>query len=84
VVAEDHPGIGILDQLPHCDGIRTLGKCVARQIEEIRTLLECQFGKQLFEFTGAAVNVADKQGSQGDSRLRNDRYKVRTDGNDGP
>lgn len=77
VVAENHPRAGILDQLPYIDRVWSPAEGVARQVEEIRIPLEFQFGKQLFEFTGAAVNVADEQGSQGDSGLRGDQHAGR-------
>lgn len=74
VVAEDHPRTGILDQRPDTGGVRSPGKGVARQIEEIRICPELQLGKQLFEFTGTAVNVADEQGTRGNGGLRDDQY----------
>ena len=74
MVAEDHPRARILDQLPYVDGVGAPAESIACQVQEVRVPLECQLGKQLFEFTGAAVNIADEQGSQGDSGLRDDQY----------
>ena len=73
VVAEDHPRARILDQLPYDDGIGSPAERIACQEQVVRIPLEGQFGKQLFELTGAAVNVTDEEGSQGDSGLRDDR-----------
>ena len=74
VVAEDHPRARILDQLPDVDGVGSPAEGIASQVQEVRVPLECQLGKQLFELTGTAVDVADEQGSQGDSGLRDDQY----------
>ena len=82
VVAEDHPRARILDQIPYVDGVGSPAERIARQVQEVRVPLECQFGKQLFEFTGTAVKVADKQGSQGDQGSGTIETRVRTDGID--
>ena len=73
VVAEDHPRARIPDQLPYACGVGASAESVACQVQEIRTSSELQSGKQMMEFTGAAVNVADEQGTRGNGGLRDDQ-----------
>ncbi len=82
VVAEDHPRTRIPDQLPYACGIGAPAESVACEVQEIRIFSELQYGKQLFELTGTAVDVANEQGSQGDQDSGTIGTLVRTDGND--